>query len=36
MIPLFAFQEIDIVSPRVRNYTFNPQWGVLSDQFWLR
>ena len=36
MVPLFAFKEIDVVSPRVRNYQFNPQWGVLSNQLWVR
>jgi YVTN family beta-propeller protein len=34
--PLVTFKEIDIVSPRVGNYQYNPQWGVLSDQIWVR
>jgi len=29
-------QQIDFVSGRVGNYTYNPQWGVLLDQLWVR
>jgi peptide/nickel transport system substrate-binding protein len=36
IVPLFALKEIDVVSPRVRNYVFSPQWGVLSPQLWVR
>ncbi len=36
MVPLFALEEIDMVSPRVRNYQFNPQWGVLTNQIWVQ
>jgi YVTN family beta-propeller protein len=35
-VPLLTFKEIDVVSPRVGNYQYNPQWGVLSDQIWVR
>jgi peptide/nickel transport system substrate-binding protein len=28
--------EIDVVSARVGNYQWNPQWGVLLDQLWVR
>jgi YVTN family beta-propeller protein len=35
-VPLFTLKEVDIVSRRVGNYQYNPQWGVLSDQLWVR
>ena len=35
-VPLVALKEIDIVSPRVGNYQFHPQWGVFLDQLWVR
>ena len=28
--------EIDFLSSRVRNYQYNPVWGALIDQFWIR
>jgi YVTN family beta-propeller protein len=28
--------EINVVSARVGNYQWNPQWGVLLDQLWVR
>jgi peptide/nickel transport system substrate-binding protein len=36
MVPLVAFKEVDMVSRRVGNYQFNPQWGVLPSQLWVR
>jgi hypothetical protein len=27
---------LDIVSERVGGYQYNPQWGVLIDQLWVR
>jgi peptide/nickel transport system substrate-binding protein len=27
---------VSFVSPRVGNYQFSPQWGVLADQLWVR
>lgn len=33
--PMYVPRSIDLVSRRVRNYEFNPQWGVLVDQLWL-
>jgi peptide/nickel transport system substrate-binding protein len=36
VVPLVTFKEIDVVSPRVGNYQYSPQWGVLSDQMWVR
>ena len=29
-------QEVDFVSRRVGNYQYNPQWGVLIDEMWVR
>jgi peptide/nickel transport system substrate-binding protein len=35
IIPLVIPQELDVVSPRVRNYENNPALGVLLDQVWI-
>jgi YVTN family beta-propeller protein len=35
-VPLYALREADFVSKRVGNYVFNPQFGVLLDQMWVR
>ena len=35
-VPLYALREADFVSTRVGNYIFNPQFGVLLDQMWVR
>jgi peptide/nickel transport system substrate-binding protein len=29
-------ENVDFVSKRVRNYQYNPQWGPLFDQMWVR
>jgi peptide/nickel transport system substrate-binding protein len=29
-------RQIDFVSRRVGNYQYNPQWGALLDQLWVR
>jgi YVTN family beta-propeller protein len=36
VVPLFTLKNADIVSERVGNYQYNPQWGVLVDQLWVR
>ena len=36
VVPLFTLKNVDIVSPRVGNYQYNPQWGVLVDQLWVK
>jgi YVTN family beta-propeller protein len=36
VVPLFTLRQIDIVSIRVGNYRYHPQWGVLVDQLWVR
>jgi peptide/nickel transport system substrate-binding protein len=35
-VPLENPKLVDVVSRRVGNYQFNPQWGVLLDQLWVR
>jgi YVTN family beta-propeller protein len=35
-VPLFSLRQVDFVSRRVGNYQFNPQWGTLLDQLWVR
>jgi len=36
VVPLTNPRIIDLVSPRVGNYQYNPQWGALIDQLWVR
>jgi peptide/nickel transport system substrate-binding protein len=36
VLPLDNPKNVDFVSRRVGNYEFNPQWGVLLDQLWVR
>jgi YVTN family beta-propeller protein len=36
LVPLFTPQHADLVSKRVGNYQYNPVWGVLLDQLWVR
>jgi peptide/nickel transport system substrate-binding protein len=36
VVPLFTLKQADIVSRRVGNFQFHPQWGVLLDQLWVR
>jgi peptide/nickel transport system substrate-binding protein len=35
-IPLFTQQSATLLSKRVGNYQFSPQWGPLLDQLWVR
>jgi YVTN family beta-propeller protein len=35
-VPLVTPREVEFVSSRVHNYQFNPLWGLLADQVWLR
>jgi len=35
-VPLTNPRTIDLVSPRVGDYQYNPQWGALIDQLWVR
>jgi peptide/nickel transport system substrate-binding protein len=36
VIPLVIPQDLDLVSPRVRNYQHSPVWGILLDQLWVQ
>jgi peptide/nickel transport system substrate-binding protein len=35
-VPMINPKVIDVVSKRVGNYQYNPQWGMLLDQLWVR
>jgi YVTN family beta-propeller protein len=35
-VPLYTFNSADFVSRRVGNYQYNPQWGVLVEQLWVK
>jgi YVTN family beta-propeller protein len=35
-VPLDNPKQVDVLSRRVGNYEFSPQWGVLLDQLWVR
>ncbi|MGI8413561.1 MAG: ABC transporter substrate-binding protein [Solirubrobacteraceae bacterium] len=34
--PTVDLRAVELVSPRLRNYQFNPVWGFVADQVWLR
>jgi YVTN family beta-propeller protein len=36
IVPMYNRNDIGFVSERVGNYQYNPQWGVLLDQLWVR
>ena len=36
VVPLVNPTDFQFVGARVRNYQYNPQWGVLLDQLWVR
>lgn len=36
VVPAFNGSNVDFVSERVGNYAYNPQWGLLLDQVWVR
>ncbi len=35
-LPTVTFRQVELTSPRLRNYEYNPVWGFLADQAWLR
>jgi YVTN family beta-propeller protein len=35
-VPLYTPRPADFVSKRVRNYQYNPEFGILLDQLWVR
>ena len=36
VIPLYNGYGADLVSKRVRNYQYNPRYGALLSQLWVR
>jgi peptide/nickel transport system substrate-binding protein len=36
IVPMYNGQEISFVSKRVGGFEYNPQWGVLLDQLWVK
>jgi peptide/nickel transport system substrate-binding protein len=36
VVPTSNVRAVDFVSERVGNYKYNPQWGALLDQAWVR
>ena len=36
VVPAYNRSNVDFVSNRVGNYQYNPQWGPLLDQIWVR
>ena len=35
-LPLDTPKQVDVLSRRVGDYKYHPQWGVLLDQLWVR
>ena len=35
-VPTVNEREVEVTSARLRNYQYNPVWGFLADQAWLR
>ncbi len=36
MVVMYNPNNLDLVSKRVGNYQYNPQWGLLADQTWVK
>ena len=36
IIPAYNRTYVSLVSPRVGNYQYNPQWGILLSQLWVK
>jgi ABC-type transport system substrate-binding protein len=36
VVPAYNRSNVDVVSERVGNYQYNPQWGVLLAQVWVK
>ena len=36
LLPTVTPNEVDLISHRVGNYQYNPVWGALLDQLWIR
>jgi hypothetical protein len=35
-VPTVTYPEVELTSRRLHNYQYNPVWGFLADQSWLR
>jgi len=35
-VPTSNIRNVDLVSKRVANYQYHPQWGALLDQLWVK
>ena len=35
-VPLYTLRSVDFVSKRVGDYVYNPEYGALLDQLWVR
>ncbi len=35
-VPTVTTRDVDLTSGRLRNYLYNPVWGFLADQSWVR
>jgi peptide/nickel transport system substrate-binding protein len=36
VVPAYNRSHVDFVSKRLGNYQYNPQWGLLLDQAWVK
>jgi len=36
LVPLYTLTLAELVSKRVGNFEFSPQWSTLADQLWVR
>jgi peptide/nickel transport system substrate-binding protein len=36
VVPVYNRSHVDFVSERLGNYQYNPQWGLLLDQAWVK
>jgi ABC-type transport system substrate-binding protein/DNA-binding SARP family transcriptional activator len=35
-VPTYNVQDVSLVSPRVGDFQYHPEWGVLLDRLWVR
>jgi ABC-type transport system substrate-binding protein len=35
-VPAYNRSDVNVVSKRVGNFQYNPQWGVLLSQLWVK
>lgn len=36
VVPTHNRRNVDFVSKRIGNYQYNPQWGLLLEQAWVK